>query len=214
MTSTTFLIDGLNLYHSVVDAQNDLNGAQTKWLDISALCSSYLQLLDGNAQLKKIYYFTALAKHMERRDPGKVLRHQLYIDCLKANNIIVREGRFKKKIVECDGCCGQIKDLIRHEEKESDVAIAVQMIDCYLNNECDNMVLVSGDTDLVPAIEYLNKTWTGKKIYCLFPYKRKNKDLVKLVYDSFTIKPNQYAKYQYPNPIVLPNGNKIFKPSN
>ncbi len=34
---TTFLIDGFNLYHSVIEASNDLHAASTRWLNIRAL---------------------------------------------------------------------------------------------------------------------------------------------------------------------------------
>ena len=54
---TVFIIDGFNLYHSVKQASKDLGLADkgTKWLDIRSLCSSYLYILGGNAQLEKIY---------------------------------------------------------------------------------------------------------------------------------------------------------------
>ena len=46
MDRVTFIIDGFNLYHSVCDAERDLKGASTKWLDIKSLCSSYLIFLE------------------------------------------------------------------------------------------------------------------------------------------------------------------------
>lgn len=44
MNRTVFIVDGFNLYHSVVDAARDAPGATTKWLDLRKLCSSYLPL--------------------------------------------------------------------------------------------------------------------------------------------------------------------------
>jgi len=43
MNKTTFLVDGFNLYHGLVDAQRDGHGSGTKWLDLKKLCSSYLR---------------------------------------------------------------------------------------------------------------------------------------------------------------------------
>lgn len=57
MNRTVFLIDGFNLYHSLRDASRDLHGVQTKWLDLRALCESYLATVGNNAQCTDIYYF-------------------------------------------------------------------------------------------------------------------------------------------------------------
>lgn len=69
---TAFIIDGFNLYHSVRQASHDLGLGEkgTKWLDIRALCSSYLHVIGGAAQLANIYYFSALATHLEATKPG------------------------------------------------------------------------------------------------------------------------------------------------
>jgi hypothetical protein len=48
---TAFIIDGFNLYHSVVDAGEHLD-VSTKWLDISALCDSYLYRVGGGHKRK------------------------------------------------------------------------------------------------------------------------------------------------------------------
>ncbi len=61
---TAFIIDGFNLYHSVIDASKDLGGVSTKWLNIRALCDSYLHLIGGNAQTQGVYYFSAPAHHL------------------------------------------------------------------------------------------------------------------------------------------------------
>ncbi len=81
MIRTSFLIDGFNLYHSVKTASHDLglSGGGTRWLDIRSMCQSYLHLIDTAARLSEIYYFSALAKHLEMRKPDVTLRHKNYI---------------------------------------------------------------------------------------------------------------------------------------
>jgi hypothetical protein len=69
MNRTVFLIDGFNLYHSVVETSNDfgLGGKGTKWLDLNSLCSSYLHLSGNNSILHDIYYFSAYAEYLKKK---------------------------------------------------------------------------------------------------------------------------------------------------
>jgi len=78
MNRITFLIDGFNIYHSAIDVSNFLGGVTTKWLNLHSLCHSYLQLFGKDARLEEIYYFSALATHLEHKDPDKIERHKIY----------------------------------------------------------------------------------------------------------------------------------------
>lgn len=210
MNRTTFLIDGFNLYHSLVDASRDLKNASTKWLNIKSLCDSYLAAIGNNAQIEKIYYFSALAEHMKNKDPEKVNRHINYIKCLEATGLIVELGRFKPKTVWCDQCKSE---LTRYEEKETDVAISIKTMEVLMNNECDTVVLVTGDTDLAPAVRTVKRLFPDKDITFIFPYKRKNKELVNIVSRSFKTKKEHYTQHQFPNPVILRDGSKLYKPT-
>ena len=70
MNRVTFLVDGFNVYHSAKDAQADLGGASTLWLDLSSLLRSYISIFGKDAVLTEIYYFSALAKHIDAVRPG------------------------------------------------------------------------------------------------------------------------------------------------
>ncbi|HEX7706207.1 MAG TPA: hypothetical protein VF701_07085 [Thermoanaerobaculia bacterium] len=87
MNRTTFIVDGFNLYHSVCDASRALGlaGAGVKWLNLRKLCESYLSLIGGPAQLERIYYFSALATHLESAKPDLTLRHRAYLAMGSAN---------------------------------------------------------------------------------------------------------------------------------
>ena len=117
MSRTTFLVDGFNLYHSVRVASHDLGGQSTKWLDIRSMLSSYLHVVGAGATLEAIYYFSALASHLDAHRPGVTGRHRLYIDCLMATGIVPVLGRFKYKTVHCRTCN---KDNPHYEEKETE----------------------------------------------------------------------------------------------
>jgi uncharacterized LabA/DUF88 family protein len=209
MNRVAFLIDGFNLYHSIRVAQQELGGASAKWLDIKGLCGSYLHLIGGGAQIAEIYYFSALAKHLEATNPDVTKRHRDYITCLEATGIQVKLGRFKNKKIRCDHCNQKIK---RHEEKETDVAIAAYLLECLMLDRCDTVVLMTGDTDLAAVVKVAQRLFPDKEICFAFPYKRKNNELQQLVSQSFQIDRQSYAKYQLSDPFICPNGNSIPKP--
>lgn len=210
MNRTVFLIDGFNLYHSVKDASRDLRGASTKWLDIVSLCRSYLYLIGNKAELSGINYFSALASHLEATNPGVTRRHRAFIQCLEASGVVCQLNRFKPKTISCPHCH---KDILRHEEKETDVAISIKMMELFHKDACDTIVLLTGDTDIAPAVRTAHSLFAGKEIWFAFPYKRVNIELVKLVKHTIKIRKEHYTKYQLPDPFVLPDGTRISKPS-
>ena len=209
MSRVAFIIDGFNLYHSVREAEKSTKRS-TKWLNIDSLCSSFLYLYGKQASLTNIWYFSALAKHLEYRSPDVVKRHQAFIKCLKSTGVYVQLGRFKEKDVYCSNCYTSI---IKYEEKETDVAISVKLLELFFTNACDIAVLVTGDTDIAPAVRTAKKLFPSKQIYFGFPYNRKNKELKKLCPGSFNIKDKIYTKHQFPDKVVLASGEIITKPS-
>jgi uncharacterized LabA/DUF88 family protein len=212
MNRTSFLIDGFNLYHSVKTASQDLglNGSGTRWLDLRSLCDSFLHAIGNNAQTAEIYYFSALAKHLEAKKPDVTVRHQIYIRCLEDSGIAVELHRFKKNPTVCHKC-NQVFN--RREEKETDVAIAARLFEILCLDKCDTVVLITGDTDIVPAVKTAQKIFPKKEIVFLMPYKRHNKELANLVSRHFDISSNNYIKHQFPDPFITKKKKLIHKPS-
>ena len=203
---TIFLIDGFNLYHSVVDIGKEDIGCNVKWLDIYSLCKSFLPLIDKYATIESVYYFSALAHHLN--DPDITKRHQDYIECLCETGISIQLSRFKEKTITDS----QGRKIIRHEEKETDVAIASQLFEVLYKGICDCVVITTGDTDLAPAVKTVKKLFPDKYIIFAFPYNRKSEELAMLAPGSFKIRKGRYIKHQFQNPFELSNGTKIFKP--
>lgn len=208
MNKVIFLIDGFNIYHSILQLKRQ-TGHSVKWLDLSSLCTSYLYLFGKDSKLESIHYFSALPYYLSPKNPRKIERHRDYIDCLQSSGINVELGRFKEKEIICKKCHAPF---FKYEEKETDVAIAVKLIEACFSNACDTAVIVSGDTDLSPAARKCKLLFPNKKIIFAFPYARKNKELSILAPGSFTIGQKQYIKYQFPNSVELKNGRKILKP--
>jgi uncharacterized LabA/DUF88 family protein len=211
MIRTSFLIDGFNLYHSVKTASHDLGlgGSGTRWLDIHSMSQSYLHLIDTSARLAEIYYFSALAKHLESKKPDVTARHKNYIECLEDTIINIELHRFKKKSILCQKCSQFFN---AREEKETDVAMATRLLEILFLDKCDTVVLVTGDTDIVPAVKTAQKIFPKKEIVFLMPYKRHNKELANLVSKHFDISSHNYTKHQFADPFVTKNGKSISKP--
>jgi uncharacterized LabA/DUF88 family protein len=212
MNRTAFLIDGFNLYHSVKSASQDLGlqGAGTKWLDINSLCRSYLHAIGNNAQVTSVFYFSALARHIETFKPDVVKRHLLYTESLHATGVSVVLSRFKKKQIPCDHCGQKIK---RYEEKETDVALAVKLMEILIADQCDTAMLMTGDTDIVPAVRTAQSLFPQKTIGFLLPYKRHNQELAKLASLHIEIKKEAYTRHQFPDPFITPTGKSLSKPA-
>lgn len=212
MKRVTFIVDGFNLYHSVRESEYVLKKS-TKWLNIFSLCRSYLpsvsRVVNEKTVIQKVYYFSALATHIEPSDPDVTTRHKKLIECLKDTGVVVQLGRFKPKDIKCP-CCK--KKFIKYEEKETDVAIGIKLFEVFHTDECDTVVLVTGDTDLTPVISTTKVLFPSKTILFLFPAFRKTKELAKLVPGSFAIKPRHYVAYQFSDPYRLSNGKTISKP--
>ncbi len=203
-----FLVDGFNLYHSLEQAERDL-GIGTKWLDLPGLCETYLYGIGGGAKLEKVFYFSAPADHVEQTKPGAVDRHRTYIRALRSRDVVVELGTFKEKRRHCPKCSQEITS---HEEKETDVAIAVRLLQQFWSDSCDVAVIVSADSDLSPAIREAKRSFPAKPIFCCFPYGRGTLELRSLT-KVFKIKAARYLKHQFPSPIILRDGTKIEKPA-
>jgi uncharacterized LabA/DUF88 family protein len=210
MNRTVFLIDGFNLYHSVREAAEALGGRGAKWLNIKALCESYLHLVGGQARLENVYYFSALAKHLESRDPDVTRRHRTFLDCLRSTGVIIELARFKERKVSCPLCR---RVFTRNEEKETDVAIAVRLLETFHSDESDTAIIMSGDTDIAPAVRTAQRLFPEKTVGFAFPYGRKNKELAQLVPLSFRITKKQYARFQFPDSVET-SGKRLRKPAN
>jgi uncharacterized LabA/DUF88 family protein len=209
---TTFLVDGFNVYHSLRDASRELgfvDGRGTKWLNLHTLLNSQLHLFGRSAVLSKIYYFTAFAHQRRSTDPQVIVRHERYIECVKDTGVEPVISRFKKKSVHCTACR---KQTTHYEEKETDVAIAVKLFELLMNNHCDRVVLVTGDTDLAPAVRDARRLFPSKEVCFGFPYRRTNQELKQIVSTSFSIDKATYVKHQFADPYVLKNGRSVTKP--
>jgi uncharacterized LabA/DUF88 family protein len=131
------------------------------------------------------------------------------IQCLESTGVTTLMNKFKRKDVFCK-ICGKTFD--KYEEKQTDVMIATTLFEQLHTDSCDTIVLVTGDSDLIPAVKTGKKLFPQKKIVFAFPSSMTSKELKSLVSGSFTLNPNEYLKYQFPDPVVLSDGTLMQKP--
>jgi uncharacterized LabA/DUF88 family protein len=173
MNRVSILIDGFNLYHSLLDAERKLKQC-VKWLDIRALISSYPQVIGGCPTISNLEYYSAFAKHRIPTDPSVIRRHQSYLDALRTSGAQIQLGRFKACQQTCKVCH---RSYIRYEEKETNVALATGIIEACMDPSMNTLVLVSGDSDLAPALRMVRRRFPAKRIGIAFPYQRISEDL-------------------------------------
>jgi uncharacterized LabA/DUF88 family protein len=200
-----FLVDGFNVYHSIIEALKVKPTASMKWLDFQAFCRSFLPSIGRDATLEKVFYFSASADFR----PAKAARHTVLVAALRSTGVEIQLGRFKEKEVWCTTCKTNFK---RHEEKETDVAVAVKLLELLAVNACDTIVLVSGDTDLAPAIRTAKTLYADRRIWVIFPYGRHNAELKALAHGTIQVKAKRYIANQLPNPVKVSDTELIWKP--
>lgn len=206
---TAFLVDGFNLYHSLVAAGDVLQSGRTRWLNLDALCRELLPALNRRAVLEKVYYFAAPPDHMEQSRPGSLDRHRTYLAALESRGVAIELGRFKGKPKTCRSCA---TPAIWFEEKETDVAIAVRMLTLLWTRSCDAVVLVSEDSDLSPALREARSRFPDRPVFCAFPFGRGSKELRLLATRCFRIRKKRYAAHQFPQIVEHPDGFRVFRP--
>jgi uncharacterized LabA/DUF88 family protein len=158
----TFYVDGFNFYYGLRTKKRiDRKWQGAYWIDLIKLFS---QFLSPNQILEKVIYFTASPLNQDKSNRQGAF--------LNANKLInesrfeVIRGKYLKKTVECPKCKFAIP---RPEEKKTDVNVAIRMIGDCLEDRTDVIVLVSGDSDMLPPIEFIQKKYPKKRIRIYFP---------------------------------------------
>lgn len=210
MNRVAFLVDGFNVYHSVRDAETAIE-RRLQWLDIRGLCRTYVRrLLGKDAALKSVTYFTAYATFLAESNPIALVHHKTYVRALEATGVQTVLGRFKSRSRKCPKCG---TSYTAHEEKETDVAIALQLVELAISPNCDTIVIITGDTDIVPAVRAARQLAPGKRVWIASPYHRHNRELWHHAHRGFKISAEAYLRHQLPDPVVAPDGTLVPKPA-
>jgi uncharacterized LabA/DUF88 family protein len=136
-------------------------------------------------------------------------RHQVYVRALETQGIKVIFGKFKRKEKFCNKC----KQLFEtHEEKQTDVNVAIKLFQEAVNDSFDKAVIVSGDSDLIPAIKAVRESFPAKKIGIMIPIDRQAEELKATADFHYKIKEFHLKNAIFPD-VVECNGAKIEIPA-
>ena len=195
------LIDGFNYYHKLKQYQKNQNIC-VKWLDYMSLLKASIKSHLGNDDFNiEVIFFSAIANH---RSIESQLRHKTYLKALKLSGIKVVLGEFKEKyIYPCSDCKQKRSDekILKHEEKHTDVNIAITMLEGAFLDKFDRVYLLSGDNDYVPAVKRVKELYPSKEII-ICPPPQKNYCVHALVSASgetsfYRFKWNQIRHFQF-----------------
>jgi hypothetical protein len=159
-------VDGMNLYHGL----RAKYGHKYLWLDLYALATQ----LRKPDSIVRIRYFTTIVAG----EPEAARRQENYLAALTGirPQVEVVRGRFKVKRFRCVACgarytceCQPGREYRTYEEKLTDVALGVAMVSDAAQGFGDISLLITTDTDLMPAIGAVAELAPGRPIYLACP---------------------------------------------
>lgn len=147
---TSVYIDGFNLYYRA------LKGTRYRWLDLLALSR---QLVKPTNEITQIRYFTARVKPNSYKTDQHV-RQDAYLKAIAAHIpcLTIHEGHFYRNVVRMPlahppARGARTVEVIKSEEKGSDVNLAVHLVNDACENTFDVAFVISNDSDLAEAIK-------------------------------------------------------------
>ncbi|WP_062296492.1 NYN domain-containing protein [Demequina maris] len=168
-------IDGYNLYKSALEREPSL-----KWLDLETLADA---LMPG-VRVDRVLYCSAEAMPT-KADPHAKKRQAQYWRALTQRNgsrvVVVRGKHQRRKLsgapvrdperyclaggpADCRCCADATWHIKRREEKQTDVNLAIRLVQDALEGKIQRAAIISDDTDLQGAIDLLAANAATKHI--------------------------------------------------
>jgi uncharacterized LabA/DUF88 family protein len=119
------------------------------------------------------------------------------------------EGRSQEKKRSCGSCGAR---WIGYEEKETDVNISTALIEDAVLDFYDTALLISGDTDLRPAVASVKRLRPRKLVFVGFPPRRYSARLAQAVDAYIRIGHDKVRNAQLPPKIVTKGGITLQRP--
>lgn len=170
---TVVYIDGFNLYYSA------LRGTNYKWLDVVRLFTNICQQQNPSSELVKIKLFTSpISAKLSTRGTQAQNSQRIYLNALNKlypdtfecveGFFSVTKGTmpvFQNPINRLDRV-----DVWRIEEKKTDVSMALSVYRDVIQHDLAQVVIVTSDSDIVPALEFIRSDYPSVQIGTITPF--------------------------------------------
>jgi uncharacterized LabA/DUF88 family protein len=204
-------IDGFNLYHALqwfedgVDDADHRRYRKYKWASLKTLANCYIS--PKSQVLVGVSLFTTYTHW----DSSKMLRHRQFVMAQESEGVQVTFGKFKQKFVECEAICKSRFPI--WQEKQTDVNIAIRMTDLARQNAYDKALIISGDSDLIPAIKLIHRTYPEKQVAVVVPIGRKGEEIEAACnHQKFTMTEDHLKRSHMADKLKHPSGAWVMKP--
>lgn len=178
---TACFVDGYNLFYGL------LAGTQYKWLDLPSLLAHILRVEHPDNTLVSVSFFTSGVKpSLASRGIRSKEAQDSYLRALIARGVDVTYGRHQlesgkaPRFVNKNTPASRLDqvDIWKLEEKETDVHIAISMYrlaarqaSLMPEERIQQIVLVSADTDMTPALRALREDFPNLRIGVILPHR-------------------------------------------
>jgi uncharacterized LabA/DUF88 family protein len=191
MERVSIYIDGANFYYGI-------KSIDLKYTDFRFDFEKYIKKIVKNRKLIDIYYYNASLK--QQKNPEIFKKQQKFFERLrKIPNFKVILCKRQRRVND-DG-----------EEsfniKGDDIHLAIDMLKDAYENKYDSAILISGDGDFAPLVEYVKAK--GKKVENYHFEKCISFDLIKECNSTFVIDKKTVNKFFYRGDFILKIGSNI-----
>ena len=155
-------------------------------------------LLPGQV-LAAVRYFTARISPR----PGSTSqskRQATFLEALETRaDLHIHYGHYLAKERHCPECRAE---WTTHEEKMTDVNIAVELLGDAQDDAFDTAIIISGDSDLTPPVRATLDRYPEKRVIIAFPPARHSSQLADAATAAFTIGRKKLKDSQLPDEVV------------
>lgn len=179
---TACFVDGYNLFYGL------LAGTHYKWLDLPGLLAHIIRVEHPDSSLEAVSFFTSGVKpSLATRGIASKQAQDSYIRALIARDVKVFYGRHQLESGKAPRFVDKATpasradqvEIWKLEEKETDVHIAISMYRLAARQaqlppeqRIEQIVLVSADTDMTPALRALREDFAELKLGVILPHRQ------------------------------------------
>ncbi|MDO7900123.1 NYN domain-containing protein [Pseudomonas citrulli] len=178
---TAFFVDGYNLFYGL------LADTRYKWLDLRSLLTHIVHIETPCSTIASVDYFTSSVKpSLATRGRLSKEAQDTYIRALKTTGISVHYGHHQLEPAKAPRFIDRNTKASRQdkvaiwklEEKETDVHIALSMYRTAAkqaklqpHERVEQLVLVSSDTDMTPALKAVREDFPAMTVGVILPHR-------------------------------------------